>query len=177
MKITEVYPNKLNIQVEANLPYLGSLIAAGILWTIVIQHVYANTKTLEQLIQSMWDTCGTISYEFMMTLYIIFTIVITVKLFATEYLRSCIFDRQNNAIEIEKYRFLTRTYKFKMMLDRLQDIQIEVTPGGKCKYYSVALIFAEPTRRKIILPERTIDRETTLGHVDLIRQFLNMALL
>jgi hypothetical protein len=174
MKITQVSSTKLNIQVEADLPYMGSLIAAGILWTIVIQHVYSNTKTWEQLIQSMWDTRGTISYEFMMTIHIIFAIVVAVKLFAAEYVNSCTFDRQNSEIEIEKYRFLSRSYKVDMALERLQDIQIEVTSGGKCKYYSVALIFAEPTRQKIVLPERTLDRETTLGHVDLIRKFLNI---
>jgi hypothetical protein len=174
MKITEVSSNKLNIQVEADLPYMGFLIAAGILWTIIIQHVYANSKTWEQLIQSTWDARGTISYESIVTLQVIFSIIITVKLFATEYVHSCTFDRQNSEIKIEKYRFLSRPYQVNMALDRLQDIQIEITPGGKYKYYSVALIFNTPKQSKLVLPERTIDRETTIGRVDLIRKFLNI---
>jgi hypothetical protein len=172
MKINQPSPNQLNIQVDADLPYLGSLIATAILWTFVIQHLYANNKTWEQLIQSMWETRGTISYELMMALVTIFAIVMAVRLFTTEYVRACTFDRQNGKIEIEKYRCLSRHYKFNTTLDRLSDIQIEITPGGKCKYYSVALIFAMPKRSKLVLPERTIDRETTLERVDRIREFL-----
>jgi hypothetical protein len=175
MKINQISASKLNIQVEADLPYMGSLIAAIILWSIVIQHIFANNKTWEQLVRSMWDARGTISYEFMVTLTAIFTIVITVKLFATEYVRVCTFDLKNSEIEIEKYRFLTRPYKVKTILNRLHDIQIEITPGGRCKYYSVALIFAKPKGSKLVIPERTIDRETTLECVDRIRKFLAMS--
>lgn len=174
MKITEVSSNKLNIQVEADLPYMGVLIAAGIFWAIIIQHAYANNKTWAQLIQSAWDTRGTISYESIVTLHAIFSIIITVRLFTTEYAHLCTFDRQSSQIKIEKYRFLSRPYQVIMALDLLQDIQVEITPGGKCKYYSVALIFNTPKQSKLVLPERTIDRETTLGRVDLIRKFLNM---
>jgi hypothetical protein len=172
MKIKQQSPNKLNIQVEADLPYLGSLIATAILWILVIPHIYTNSKTWEQIIQSMWDARGTISYEFMVALTAIFAIVMTVRLFSTEYVRACTFDRQNGELEIEKYRFLSRPYKVNTTLERLSDIQIEITPGGRCKYYSVALIFATPNRSKLVLPERTIDRETTLERVDRIRKFL-----
>jgi hypothetical protein len=175
MKINQLSTNKLNIQVEADLPYLGSLIATAILWTFVIQHIYANSKTWEQLIQSVWETRGTISYEFVVALSAIFAIVMAVRLFTTEYVRACTFDRQNGEIEIEKYRCLSRDYKANTTLDRLGDIQIEITPGGKCKYYSVVLIFATPKRSKLVLPERTTDRETTLARVDRIRKFLAMS--
>lgn len=172
MKIKQQSPSKLNIQVEADLPYLGSLIATAILWTLLIPHIFTNSKTWEQLIQSMWDARGNISYEFMVALTAIFAIVMTVRLFTTEYVHTCTFDRQNGKIEIEKYRCLSRHCKVNTTLDRLSDVQIEITPGGRCKYYSVALIFAMPKRSKLVLPERTIDRETTLERVDQIRKFL-----
>ncbi len=175
MKIKQPSPNQLNIQVEADLPYLGSLIATAILWTFIIQYIYVNNKTWAQLIQSMWETHGTISYEFVVALTAIFAIVMAVRLFTTEYIRACTFDRQNGKIEIEKYRCLSRHYKVNIALDRLSDIEIEITPGGKCKYYSVALIFDMPKRSKLVLPERTIDRETTLERVDRIHKFLAMS--
>jgi hypothetical protein len=174
MKINQPYPNQLNIQVEADLPYLGSLIATAILWIFVVQHIYTNSKTWGQIIQSMWDARGTISYEFMMALLAIFAIVMTVRLFTTEYVSACTFDRQNGKLEIEKYRFLSHPYKVNTTLDRLSDVQIEITPGGRCKYYSVALIFDTPKRSKLVLSERTIDRETTLERVERIRKFLDL---
>jgi hypothetical protein len=174
MKINQPCPNKLDIRVESDLPYLGSLIATAILWTLLIPHILANSQTWEQLIQSTWAARGTISYEFMVIIIAIFAIVMTVRLFITEYISACTVDRQNGELSIEKYRFLSCRYQVNTTLDRLSDVQIEITPGGRCKYYSVALIFATPTRSKLVLPERTIDRETTLERVERIRKFLDL---